>query len=115
MTTVTLYRDEAGVVLGFLARGHAGQAGEGSDIVCSAVSALTQTVVNALESVAGVQPVTRTGDGLLEALLPPQLTEAQRHDSAVILQTLVQGLGDIQASYPQYVRVKSKDWEGNIC
>ena len=56
MTRCILYLDSTGNYTGFSVRGHAGYAEAGSDIVCAAVSALTTTCVNAMESVAGVLP-----------------------------------------------------------
>ena len=54
MTHVTLIRDRSGLV-GFEAKGHTGYADEGSDIVCSAVSALTQTAALGINEVLKIQ------------------------------------------------------------
>ena len=59
MTTITVYTSADGAVCGFLASGHAGgKKIRGYDLVCCAVSALTQTGVNALEAVAGVTDIS---------------------------------------------------------
>ena len=50
MTKIFLYVRGKDDIRGFLSAGHADWAEEGSDIVCAAVSALTQTCVNALET-----------------------------------------------------------------
>ena len=55
MITAVLYRDGEDLI-GCRAEGHSGWAEAGSDIVCAAVSILTCTCVNALESVCGVIP-----------------------------------------------------------
>lgn len=110
MTTVWVFRDDEGRLTGFSADGHAGaKLVRGHDLVCSAVSALTQTAVNALETVAGVIPHTQVADGTLEMSLPQGMTSAQAHDSQTILRTIVQGLCDIQLSYPAHVRVVFKE------
>jgi len=85
--------------------------------VCSAVSALTQTAVNALESVAGVptEPLVDEDTGLLEVLLPGTLTGKQASDCQIILRTIVQGLIDIERSYPGQVRVATKEMEEKRC
>ena len=49
MITVTIYKD-SGQYAGFTARGHAGYAEEGFDIVCAAASALTINCLNSLEA-----------------------------------------------------------------
>ena len=49
-----------GSIIGFAAQGHSGYAESGSDIVCAAVSALTQTCELGLEEVLHIVPeVTR--------------------------------------------------------
>ena len=71
MTTITVYTSADGAVCGFLASGHAGgKKIRGYDLVCCAVSALTQTGVNALEAVAGVTPCVAVRDGYLKCELP---------------------------------------------
>lgn len=50
MTEVTFFRRN-GKLLGFSSEGHSGYADEGSDIVCAAVSAVTQTAAIQAEEV----------------------------------------------------------------
>lgn len=116
MTVITVYRHASGRILGFRAEGHANaRARRGSDIVCSAVSALTQTAVNAIESVAGVLTEPKVADGLLEMFLPKVMTIQQEHTCDIILRTVMQGLTDIEGSYPAYVRVCMQELEGTLC
>lgn len=106
MTRAVFLCDSLGRFTGFHVKGHAGYAEEGSDIVCSAISVLTTTCVNALESVAGVQAEVRGGeDGFLEATLPQGLTDMQMHDAQVLMGALHQGLSDLADGYPQYIRL----------
>ncbi|MBO2516017.1 MAG: ribosomal-processing cysteine protease Prp [Clostridiales bacterium] len=100
MTTIRVSSKD-GRITGFTCKGHSGYAEEGSDIVCAAVSALTQTAVNALETVAKVTPEVKVKDGSLEARLP----DTENHDAQIILQSMVQGLRDISESYPAFVRL----------
>ncbi len=44
MTTVTVFKSEDGFISGYRARGHAGSGKYGQDIVCAAISVLTQSV-----------------------------------------------------------------------
>ena len=53
MTRITLFRSRSHAI-GFEAEGHTGYAEEGSDIVCAAVSALTQGAVIGLKEVIGL-------------------------------------------------------------
>ena len=116
MTTITVYRTPESKPVAFRAEGHAqARARRGEDIVCSAVSALTQTAVNAMQAIAGVDTRPRVGDGLLEAFLPAGLTQEQATTCDIILRTMLQGLTDIQTSYPAHVRVVYKEMEGTSC
>lgn len=100
MTRVTILR-AGGLITGFECKGHSGYAEEGKDIVCAAVSALTTTAVNALESVAGVKPCVTIGD----ARMIVSLTDGGNHDAQVILKALTQGLHDIASAYPNHLTV----------
>ncbi len=101
MTKCILYRDERNGWSGFEASGHAGWAEAGQDIVCAAVSVLTITCVNALESVCGIRPrVTGGEDGRLACSLPADMSETQYHDAQILLGGLHQGLRDLAAEYP---------------
>ncbi len=111
MTTITVYVSGAGDIRGFLASGHAGSRSKGSyDLVCCAVSALTQTGVNALESVAGVAPGVRVRDGFLRCVLPEGMDGGQEQRAQIVLRTVVQGLTDIQKIYPKYLRIQQEEW-----
>ena len=69
MTKIFLYVRGKDDIRGFLSAGHADWAEEGSDIVCAAVSALTQTCVNALETFTGILPAVRMNEGFLAVRL----------------------------------------------
>ena len=99
--TLHLAGDE---ITGFECRGHAGYAESGSDIVCAAVSILTTTCANALESVAGVIPEVEAKEGRMRLDLPA----GAGHDAQVILLSMLQGLRDVAESYPQYLQLNEK-------
>ena len=101
MIRVTLHR-KGDLITGFECIGHAGFAEEGSDIVCAAVSILTTTCANALESVAGLKPLVKAAPGKMILALP----DGSGHDAQVILKTMRQGMRDLQTAYPDYVLLK---------
>ncbi len=92
-------RSQDECITGFDVKGHAGYAEAGQDIVCAAVSVLTTTCVNALETVAGVKPTVKTSDGRMRVVVPRN----SGHDAQVILQTLRQGLRDLAEQYSRYI------------
>ena len=111
MTTITVYTRQGGAMAGFEASGHAGAARiRGYDLVCCAVSALTQTGVNALIAVAGVTPAVKVDEGYLRCILPQGLEAAQADRADVVLRTVIQGLTDIQNIYPKLLRIQQKEW-----
>ena len=111
MTTITVYALEGGAMAGFEAGGHAGaKRVRGHDLVCCAVSALTQTGVNALCSVAGIEPAVEVRDGFLTCRLPENLEEKQMETAQIVLRTMMTGLTDIQKIYPNLIRIQQKEW-----
>ena len=105
--TVAFYRRADGALTGYRAQGHTGYAEVGQDIVCAAVSALTQSTLNGLKNVLEA-PVTASIDdqsATLEARLAPEATEAQIRQAQLLLRTLLEGLQAIQRSYPRNVRI----------
>ncbi len=116
MTTI-VFQKQAGRLSGFYARGHANFAEYGNDIVCAAVSALTQATMLGLDDVLGIDCIIRRQDsrGLLSCILPSRVTLVQRNNADIILQTLYKGLLSIQLTYPKNIRVTCKDRRWSKC
>ena len=104
MIKIEVSRNEQGMITGYRVSGHAGYAEEGEDIICSAISALTQAPLMGLERHLKLKP-TYTVDqeaGILEVALnsaPNDLTEA-------ILETMLLGVTSIAKQCPKYVRIQ---------
>ena len=104
MVIVDVFKDKQGMITAYKVAGHAGFAEEGMDIICSAVSALTQAPLLGLERHLKLKPSydVNQEDGILEVALnsaPTDLTQA-------ILQTMVYGVESIARQCPQYVRIQ---------
>lgn len=110
MTTVTVFQSPDGTLSGFDCRGHADFADAGEDIVCAAVSALTQGTLNGLLNVlkAPVAYNIDEKDGVLTASLG-DVPENKRAGAQLLLQTLVSALRMIEADYARHVRVIFKE------
>lgn len=108
MVRVEVRRNATGEPVGFVASGHAGFGVKGSDIVCAAVSVLTQTAVLALPKHAGVTPHVAVDEesGWLECELPSRLDGQQRERARVIFETMVTGIAEIAREYKQHVSLK---------
>ncbi len=106
MISATLYR-EGDNLTGYKAKGHSGWADAGGDIICAAVSVLTCNCVNSLEKICNVVPrITEENEesGILAFELPER-TEAENEKAQILMKSLKQGLSDLAASYPEYVRL----------
>ena len=111
MTTIMVYETALGMIRGFEASGHAGRAqSRRNDLICCAVSVLTQTCVNALEAVAGVEPVVQVHDGYLRCFLPAGVGGKESEKSQIIFRTVLQGLKDIEKTNPKAIRIQQVEW-----
>ena len=106
-TTVRFYRRSDGALTGYCAFGHAGYAEAGQDIVCAAISALTQSTLNGLKNVLKAPVMFEQDDQqpLIEARLTPEATEDQVQKAQLLLETLLQGLQAIQRETPQNLAI----------
>jgi len=105
MIEIKIERDARQSISAFAVAGHAGFAPYGSDIVCAAVSVLTQTAVIALARITGVEPEVQVEAGFISCRLPAGMAGTAREKADVILAAMLIGLQEIAATYPERVRV----------
>ncbi len=108
MTKALFFRNLDGGLCGFEIRGHSGLAPEGSDILCAAVSAMSQLVINTLTEEFSV-PLEVTVDpkiALLSAKLPDayQLAEAGKG----LFSGFYRELQTLQKAYPRNLSLGEK-------
>ena len=110
-TTVTFLKRSDGALLGYRANGHSGYAEAGADIVCAAISALTQTTLNGLKNVLKAPVMFDQDDdgAFIEAILTPEASEDQIRQAQLLLVTLQEGLQAIQRGYPRNLRIIFKE------
>ncbi|HBI56104.1 MAG TPA: ribosomal-processing cysteine protease Prp [Firmicutes bacterium] len=108
MIEIKIFRDEQSI-LGFSASGHSDFSERGSDIVCSAISALSQTALLSLDKVAGVAPEWKRKDGLLECRLPADVVQGRFVICQVIFKTILTGIENIAGQYPDFVKVSNEE------
>lgn len=116
-TTVTFFRRSDGAYVGYRTEGHTGYARAGVDIVCAAVSALTQSTLNGLENVLCAPVRARISDrpALLEVEFKPDVTPSQLSQAQLLLVTLLEGLRAIERGYPRNVRIIIEERRESIC
>ena len=110
-TTVTFYKRSDGALIGYSSGGHAGYAEAGSDIVCAAISALTQSTLNGLKNIlkAPVMFDVDEDGAFIEVSLTPEADEAKIRQAQLLLLTLQEGLQAIQREYPRNLRIIFKE------
>ena len=109
MTNVVVSR-EKGHVVSVQCKGHSGYAPEGEDIVCAALSAVVQTAVLGVFRVAGVNAEYRTDEEKGELFLSlGKMTERERRDCDVILETMLLGIEDLYEGFSAFIKLEVKD------
>lgn len=108
MIQAVIYKNAQGVIQGFKIKGHAQYSEPGSDIVCSAVSAIAFTALGGMDELAGFQSFKQK-DGLITCFIPNNLTTEQFKVTEIILKTMDIGLRQIEADYSQYIRVRYEE------
>ena len=113
MVTVTMLR-KGGRTVGFLSTGHAGYGEAGEDIVCSAISALTQTCYLGLTQIVGLKEggelaVTIDETKGMSCVLAGD-TRGERLDRAELLfLTLEAGLTSTREAYRKSLKIRHRE------
>jgi len=117
MTTVAFFRSPEFGLIGFEASGHSGYGESGSDIVCAAVSVLTQASLNGIVSVVKAPAMFHQDDenASLTVCLTPECTRDLLEKAQIILQTLLEALQAIARDYPRNVRIIFKERRKYTC
>ena len=112
MTTITFYKTN-GIYYGFEEQGHTGFAESGEDILCSALSAMTMLIINAIE-VSYASSVDYTIDEkttdirlIAKSALPKyESDERRRFAISGLIQAYFFQLMDLVEDYYEYLDVK---------
>lgn len=83
--------------------GHAGYAERGHDIVCEAVSALTQTLIYSLQEIFDIDPEHHIASGYV-AIRRPESAQAQ-----VLVRAFLIGCKLLESAYGDYISCPSID------
>lgn len=87
-------------IIRFYGKGHANFAKKGHDVVCAAISALTQHTVFGIVDYLKIDAEVHIKDGFLDLNLgKTNITEKQREKADVLLETLVLTLKNIETEY----------------
>ncbi len=100
MVTLRLERGPDGGLCGFEAEGHTAVAPSGQDVVCAAVSALTQTAALGLERRLGIRVRVKAAPGRFACRLPADVAPELRSRAEDLLETMRLGLLEIARVEP---------------
>lgn len=109
MTNVSITKKN-GEIVKVVCDGHTNYGVSGEDIVCSALSSIVQTAVLGILMVAGVNlNLTRNEErGYLSFEVPNDISQEQKHDVSVILNTMLCGISDLREGYSDFVELEVK-------
>lgn len=107
MTKVILYKDDEHYV-GFEMSGHAHYDKINRDIVCAAISILSQSCTNTLDGVLGLKLSQKenSNKGYLQVLLPEDISEEMREKSDLVIKQMHVGLDGIKGQFPRNIDIK---------
>lgn len=88
-------------------KGHSGSGTKGTDIVCSAVSALTQTYVLTVARLLKIEQSIIKSDGVLQSLIfLDNISDEAKSDLKLLIESLLIGLFEINSEYPDKIRIE---------
>ena len=109
MITIKIERNDNDEIISFSLDGHAGYDVEGKDIVCAAVSAVTNmTLIGLNEKLRLNLKVEKSDSGYVKVSLPENVPEEEMLVAQFLLESMVTEYLDIESGYGKYVLVKER-------
>ena len=102
MIDIKFYKKRS--IVKFIMDGHA-HFSEGDDIVCAAASSAAWMTINGIENVAGIKCGYEQGDGYIFFVLPDDLTESERHDADILINSFFMYIKELESQYGDYIKV----------
>lgn len=117
MITVKVQRNEQNEIEAITVSGHANAAKHGSDIVCSAVSAVSMGTINAVDLLLNSDPDVQLAEkdgGFLKWNVRPVEDPLFSEKQQLLAEGMVVSLFMIAESYGKYVTVHDTKWQGGV-
>ena len=98
-------------IISFEISGHTGYEDSGKDILCAAISSISQSACLGITKVLNIKAVINKNDkkGYLKLVLPNNLTESQSRECQIILKTMQISLQDLLFDYSNYIKLEVQD------
>ncbi len=98
---------ESGKPVQIIVKGHAEFAEKGRDIVCSAVSALIQTLVLSIGRLTPYKQTVVNEKGFLKTeFIPDQQSNDDKKALIILLDSFLIGIFEIEKLYPDYITIE---------
>ncbi|MFQ6752638.1 MAG: ribosomal-processing cysteine protease Prp [Clostridia bacterium] len=109
MINILVLRNKQNIIT-MEATGHSGYAEAGSDIVCSSVSTLLQSLINGLTEVVKAEPKYVIDEDIphLSVSVDKDIDRERMSKAQILMQTTYLSLVDISNSYAKFIKIKEK-------
>ncbi|MBE7022451.1 MAG: ribosomal-processing cysteine protease Prp [Ruminococcaceae bacterium] len=108
MISVDFFRNKENKLVRFRLSGHAGYAESGADIVCAAATTAAMTAVNGLTDIAAIRLTPEVSPGYIDCALPEGLSERERRDADVLLESMVLTFLNLAEQYAAYISIQEQ-------
>lgn len=99
-----------GKIIEFYGKGHANYSEYGEDIVCAAISAVTQQTALGIIKYLKLKPKMEMKDGFLRINLRElQLSDQKRRELDILLETMELMLKEIKKEHPKHLKLIEKE------
>lgn len=111
MIIAKIYKDGNGNIRRYTIKGHADYDQYGKDIICAAISVLSQTALLALVKVCGLKEEEidyriDEKSGFLDVILPKNIKPSILEKTQIVLNSLIVGINSVIESYPEYIKLE---------
>ena len=89
--------------------GHTDYDKSGQDILCSAISSISQSLALGILKVLELKAKYKTKDGMLKLELPHNLTDQQLKETDILFKTAYLSLQDLQRGYSKFINLEVED------
>lgn len=103
-----VFTKKKNTILGFSIKGHSGYAAYGSDIVCSAVSAISQTVLIGMEEVLNLEPIYSLEEGF-SSIDISKLSKEDIESCQVLMKSMELSILSMKVNYGKYIKVSEEE------
>lgn len=103
MIKVGIYQSAERLTTEIRVVGHAGLSNPGTDIVCAAVSVLSENLGNSIQQILGLNPMIRSSEGYYSLKINDK--DAQR-DTELLFASFVLGIRSLQTMHPDRISME---------